>query len=102
MQIILLQKFYLTTEGSDPKNSVGWPQKMWEVQLGGMLEVDSKKLWEVGVWPHKQVGDGRLDPQTGGRWETEPRNKWEIGGWSPKQVGDGRLRALSRPLTGLS
>ena len=34
-------------------------------------EVHSHKWWEAGDLPHKQVGDGRLDPKTGGRWEVE-------------------------------
>lgn len=39
--------------------------------IDGRWEVDSKKLWEVGYWPRKQVRVGRLAPKTGGRLEVE-------------------------------
>ena len=63
----------------------GWPKNRWDVRLmgggrltlniggrlapktGGRLEVGPQNRWEMGGWPTKQVGDGKLAHKTGKR-----------------------------------
>ena len=43
-----------------------------------MVGVGPANKWEMGGWPPKQVGEGRLAPKTGGRWEVGPQNRWDV------------------------
>ena len=38
------------------------------------------RKWEVGGWPKKPLGGGRLAKKAIGRWEVGQKSHWEVGG----------------------